>query len=1000
MNTMKRCSTCGELYAGDLCPRCAAAFAQEPTRPTEPTEEPPLEPGDVFHGLEVVELLGRGGMGVVYKARQPSLDRFVALKILPRKLALDPDFQNRFIREAKALGALSHPNIVAVHDFGAEAGLFFFVMEYVDGVNLRRLLRERNLTPEEALKIVPQLCDALEYAHGEGVVHRDIKPENILLDRKGRVKIADFGLAKIVGDERRTPVLTLTNMVMGTPHYMAPEQVENPKAVDHRADIYSMGVVFYEMLTGELPLGRFEPPSRKVRVDVRLDEVVLKALEKEPERRYQRAGEVREDVTRVTSVASFMPTVVTPAGGRPRRSRRLLPWVGAAAVLGGLAFMTFRMSRASGGLGGEAVARLRADAAARLAAGDYAGARDLYQAILHMGVEEPERSGILRAIEECAQKLAQPLDLTPYLITENDRVVPAVLVPPGGNLSRNPFFAKDREEIVKIVHWLGLASLAPADVRQAYLSVWYRAEPAYAILDTTAAETVQREFDRSERLWNRWSYRKGTLLVLAFARDRSARARFAGLVAAARKRLGLPDEPLDVPLENLKFSRQDVPGDLLLVGEEERPAGFVQELGLRDAGRAVRLAAELRPDLEAARRKEAEWARAPEHAGAFKVEVLRAGRTVAALSLWGKDLYAYERVAQNVREWMGLPPRAWETLLPAAAELPEGFSFERVESDPAAVLRALALREIAPGNARRAWRATLRPAGSIALLEIPDAQARSTAKVQLNRKVNGRDTAEDHDMWLYAVDAPDDPELDALQNLMRAKFGWSPNAPRYVRVNRVRFEGKDLPPGYRVVRTGTPSDREDQGTLEGPAGTLPFSMKDYNDLRDLRDDLRKIRRTPADVVLHRDFLLVHVTGPEEAWPALDALEEILRRKMRLGPPSLEDYEIDASELPKGMAYLERRLRPNPRGEALRGGGRIWKAHVDPAEVTIVLREGHDPDLLEEERRRLAGEGRTIVRSAEYRKGNVTALVYQEGSGDEAAFRVLSEHVRARLRAPR
>src|SRR5947207_9111330 len=305
MNTMKKCSTCASLYSGDLCPKCIAGFAQKSTEPTAPPEELPLRPGQNFHGLEILELLGKGGMGIVYKARQPTLDRMIALKILPQKMALDPDFQNRFIREAKALGSLNHPNIVAVYDFGAEGGLFFFAMEYVDGTNLRQILRDRKLTPEQALKIVPQLCDALEYAHGEGVVHRDIKPENILLDKKGRVKIADFGLAKLVGaDVAAAGMLTVTNMVMGTPHYMAPEQVENPKGVDHRADIYAIGVVFYEMLTGELPIGRFEMPSKLVKIDVRLDEVVLKALEKSPDRRYQNAGDVKDAVTKATSVSS------------------------------------------------------------------------------------------------------------------------------------------------------------------------------------------------------------------------------------------------------------------------------------------------------------------------------------------------------------------------------------------------------------------------------------------------------------------------------------------------------------------------------------------------------------------------------------------------------------------------------------------------------------------------------------------------------------------------
>ena len=137
--------------------------------------------------------------------------------------------------------------------------------------------------------VVPKICEALEFAHNEGILHRDIKPENILVDVRGRVKIADFGIAKLVEDARPGTALTGSGRTLGTPHYMAPEQLEKPGTVDHRADIYSLGVVFYEMLTGELPLGRFQPPSHKVAMDVRLDEVVLHALEKEPSRRYQHA---------------------------------------------------------------------------------------------------------------------------------------------------------------------------------------------------------------------------------------------------------------------------------------------------------------------------------------------------------------------------------------------------------------------------------------------------------------------------------------------------------------------------------------------------------------------------------------------------------------------------------------------------------------------------------------------------------------------------------------
>jgi serine/threonine protein kinase len=253
-----------------------------------------------FPQLDRFEHLGQGGMGVVYKARQRQLDRIVAVKLLPPSVGEDPAFAERFTREAQALARLNHQNIVQVYDFGRTDEYFYFVMEYVDGVNLRALIRDRKLDPEAALKIVPQICEALQFAHDEGIVHRDIKPENILVDKKGRVKIADFGLAKLLGHAADDLSLTGTGQLMGTLGYMAPEQLQQAHSVDHRADIYSLGVVFYEMLTGQLPIGRFQPPSKKVQVDVRLDEIVLRSLETEPDRRYQHASDVKTDLETIS----------------------------------------------------------------------------------------------------------------------------------------------------------------------------------------------------------------------------------------------------------------------------------------------------------------------------------------------------------------------------------------------------------------------------------------------------------------------------------------------------------------------------------------------------------------------------------------------------------------------------------------------------------------------------------------------------------------------------
>jgi len=318
-----RCPNCGaalpEHAPQGLCPKCLfaglAAATEENTGAGEAGRAPAPKPEEVaphFPQLEILECLGRGGMGVVYKARQKSLDRFVALKLLAPERVGDPAFAERFAREAQALARLRHPNIVTVHDFGNAGGFYYLLMEYVDGVNLRQAMKAGRFTPEQALGIVPPVCDALQYAHEHGVVHRDIKPENLLLDRAGRVMIADFGIAKMLGTGAPAPAAegappAAETQPAGTPQYMAPEQRDTPGRVDHRADIYSLGVVFYEMLTGELPAGKIEAPSarmRGVQVDVRIDEIVLRALEQAPELRYQTAGEFRTQVETIVDQRS------------------------------------------------------------------------------------------------------------------------------------------------------------------------------------------------------------------------------------------------------------------------------------------------------------------------------------------------------------------------------------------------------------------------------------------------------------------------------------------------------------------------------------------------------------------------------------------------------------------------------------------------------------------------------------------------------------------------
>ena len=387
MDSKKTCQHCGKIVGPEaiegLCPDClmkvGLGIGTEVSVAASPGKRafaPPTlaELANKFPQFEILAFIGQGGMGAVYKVRQRQLDRVVALKILPPGIGEDPAFADRFAREARAMAKLNHPGIVTIYDFGQADGLYYFIMELVDGVNLRLLMQNGRVSPREALAIVPQICDALQYAHDKGIVHRDIKPENILLDRQGRVKVADFGLAKLVGRMNEAGIdgvttdtsdLTKAGKVMGTPNYMAPEQMEHPGKVDHRADIYSLGVVFYQMLTGELPPKPWQPPSRKVQIDVRLDEVVLQALEKEPERRYQQAGEVKTAIESIAAerpaagsgnaehfqprwwsvfVAGFLTVLLLEFGAlalmKPEPSGRLL-----ALLAGGVALIIFLLAR-------------------------------------------------------------------------------------------------------------------------------------------------------------------------------------------------------------------------------------------------------------------------------------------------------------------------------------------------------------------------------------------------------------------------------------------------------------------------------------------------------------------------------------------------------------------------------------------------------------------------------------------------------------------------------
>ena len=292
--------------------------------------------GQTLSHYRVVEKIGAGGMGEVYRATDTRLEREVALKVLPSGTLADEAARKRFRKEALTLSKLNHPHIATVHDFDTQHGIDFLVMEYVAGGTLAAKLKSGPLPEKKVARLSLQIVEALEEAHEQGIVHRDIKPGNVMVTPKGQVKVLDFGLAKLlrpVSATATTESLTETQGAAGTLPYMAPEQLRGEQ-VDARTDIHALGAVLYEMATGQrafpdrqpaqltaaiLQLPPSSPRALNRRVSGELERVVLKCLEKEPERRYQSAKELRVDLRRMSSptVAAFTPSPQAPAWGKP-----------------------------------------------------------------------------------------------------------------------------------------------------------------------------------------------------------------------------------------------------------------------------------------------------------------------------------------------------------------------------------------------------------------------------------------------------------------------------------------------------------------------------------------------------------------------------------------------------------------------------------------------------------------------------------------------------------
>jgi len=295
--------------------------------------------GKTVSHYKILEKLGEGGMGVVYKAQDTKLDRIVALKFLPKRLLYDSEAKTRFENEAKAASALNHPNITTIYEINEEGGECFICMEYIEGQSIKELMNAKTLSLDEILKIAIQIAEGLNAAHRKGIVHRDIKSDNIMLTDEGLVKIMDFGLAKLKGVSK----LTKTGTTVGTMHYMSPEQAQGMD-VDQRSDIFSFSVVLYEMITGQLPFkGEHEaavvysiinetpePLARyKANVPEGLQRIVDKALEKNRDERYQHEDEMNADLKKLKR--EFESKAEQPSTKKPQPSIAVLPFTNLSA---------------------------------------------------------------------------------------------------------------------------------------------------------------------------------------------------------------------------------------------------------------------------------------------------------------------------------------------------------------------------------------------------------------------------------------------------------------------------------------------------------------------------------------------------------------------------------------------------------------------------------------------------------------------------------------------
>jgi hypothetical protein len=475
---------------------------------------------------------------------------------------------------------------------------------------------------------------------------------------------------------------------------------------------------------------------------------------------------------------------------------------------------------------------------------------------------------------------------------------------------------------------------------------------------------------------------------------------FNQLVALLQKKLGLPVSPPDVPIANLKLQDHDVPKgwtletkpgadasrhEVTLEGPDGIGSLFIGAYSLETAERARTQEGELRKRLEK---------------GATRVEILPLGRTVLALALYGKAVGIYERVAEELRQCMGLASRSWEILVPAPAELPEGYAIDKIETDVKTVFQLSGIEGARESEVRHAWHATLKPQGVIVLFEAEDSTVRGTLKDHLAK----RGPAWDLGSWACGVGGPDDVALDAIENRMREKFGWERNQPRPLQLLSARLTPSDLPAGFELADE-TVDRKVFACTIRTPQGPLHCKIQQTFDYGLTSKVQKELPYVPGDLVLIKDTIVAYVGGPEDCWPALDKLEVILRKKMRLGVPEILEYALLPEQLPQGSLYLDRppQNTPNPRmvkhtSPEVTGW---WQGVVDPSETRIEIFQLRDAaaaraweaSILEARKK---PEGRTPAHAATFTRGPIVISLEQQKPG-ETVFAALSEIARGKLR---